>query len=234
MSIWDVRFESAEHFFDNALVRLYKINDGSKPMPTHSVVHSHGYYELHLVTKGEYTYTIDGKNLCVRAGELTVIKPDTLHKSVVFSEDIEVSVLGLTVHKISDDSDFCKTLTEKLDETLCTALMLPTRLADKIVDYCMRPVADTVADYCKNKLTACEIAVGLITLICDNDTFYRSSACVDFDIMLETFISMPSVTLKQMAQRLNYSERHLARMIKSRYGMSLTDLRRNIYEKNTP
>jgi len=44
--------------------------------------HFHPYYEFYYLCKGEVDYLVDGKIYSVRKGDLVVIPPNTLHKSI--------------------------------------------------------------------------------------------------------------------------------------------------------
>lgn len=229
MSVWDITFESAEQRFGDAQIQLFRIDslkehrlENAETSPQR---HIHQFYELHVLSGGGHRYSIDGRNVTVGAGEAILIRPGQPHLSIVPRKDVSFSVLGLSVTQVDDNGHFYRVLMDSLDRAAGKPLPLPAPLADKISRYSHNAPAASVRQYCRRQLRACEIIVNLLEAVFEEDSPYVSTEGTDLAIMLDTFIGNRHITLQEMADRLNYSPRHLARIIKKRYGKTLRELR---------
>ncbi len=229
MSVWDIVFDCAEQRLGDALVQLFHI-DTTKHHPNWDIpteeLHTHQFYELHVLSSGSYNYRIGDKAVPVNAGELLIIKPGTPHLSVINNPDLTYSVLGLSLTRLSTESGhFYNTLTDCLDRAAEKPIPLSEAMMERIYRYSHAAPSVNVRQYCRRQLKVCEIIVGLFEAVVDEDSPYVATDGTNLAIMLDTFIDDRHVTLQEMAERLNYSPRHLARIIKTRYGKTLRELR---------
>lgn len=231
MSVWDIEFESADQSFGDALVKIHRITNEKKDSHP-GTTHSHGYYELHLITKGMYVFRLEDREVEVLRGQMLIIPPDLVHETVVMNSNFEDAVLSLTLEKQSGNAGFYKCFTDGLMRSAGTAITISQDLVRKIAGYCTFAPSNSVRQYCVRKLAACEILVNLFQEICGNDRLFYSGENVNFDMMLETFVNDHGISLPDMAERLGYSQRQLSRIIKKRYGATLTQLRSSSKSKS--
>lgn len=225
MSVWDIEFEIETVSFSDTEISLYKIKNGSRKEPLEST-HAHSYYELHLLVKGEYRYSINGTAVMVRAGEAIIIKPEDRHKAVVPDENTQIACIGFNVRWDEADDGVGNYFATVFDNNAVCPLPIKRPLFHKLLEYYLSPPRKSIHQIFHRKLEACEIIVGLLDALAGKDTAYKEADTTGFDIMLETFISNHSITLSEMASRLGYSERQIERKIRERYGKSLREIRR--------
>lgn len=225
MSVWDIEFEIETVLFGNTEISLYKIKNDLPKEPLEST-HAHSYYELHLLVKGEYRYSINETAVMVRAGEAIIIKPEDHHKAVVPGEDTEIACIGFKVYWDDTGESVGKYFASVFDSNAAAALPLKRPLFHKLIEYYLSPPRKSIRQIFHRKLEACEIIIGLLDALAGKDAAYTEADTTGFDIMLETFISNHSITLREMASRLGYSERQIERKIRERYGKPLRELRR--------
>ncbi len=229
MSVWDITFECAEQRFGDAHIQLFRIDTLKEHRLEHDddtpQLHTHRFYELHVLSAGSHRYSVDGKNVTVRAGEAILIRPGQPHLSIVPRKDVTFSVLGLDVTRMDDNGHFYRVLIDSLNRASDKALPLSAPLVDKICRHSHSGPAASVRQYCRRQLRACEIIVNLLEAVFEEDCPYMDTEGTDLAIMLDTFIGNRHITQQEMAERLNYSPRHLARIIKKRYGKTLRELR---------
>lgn len=229
MSVWDIVFDCSEQRLGDALVQLFRIDTAQYHPPVDAVdavPHMHQFYELHVLSEGTHRYHIGEKTVPVRAGQLLIIKPGTQHRSVTPTHGLTYSVLGLGITRQGSESGrFYDVLTDCLNRAAETAIPLPEPIVERIYRYSHAAPSASIRQYCRRQLKACEIIISLMEAIVDEDSPYTATEGTDLAIMLDTFVSSRNVTLQEMAERLNYSPRHLSRIIKKRYGKGLRELR---------
>lgn len=212
--------------FGDALFSLHRIIDETKiKLSETSTLHSHGFYEMHIVTSGSVQYFVNGSTVSVNRGEQILFCPDVEHKVVDQSEDAERHFIDFSIKKIDGSKGFYKYFTEAFDKASGSPLCLSRSFISKVIDYYNSAARQDIKALCRRKLEACEIAVGMLDAVTDNDGEYKEILSSDFDIMLETFVNDPHISIREMSERLGYSERQISRKIKERYGKTLTEIR---------
>lgn len=224
MSVWDIEFEIETVSFGSTEISLYKIKNDSQEGRLERT-HAHSYYELHLLAKGEYRYCINGTEIMIRTGEAIIIRPQDRHKAVVPDENTQIACIGFHVRGDADDG-VGKYFTTVFESNAVCPLSLKRPLFHKLLEYYFSPPRKSIRQILHRKLEACEIVVELLDALAGKDAAYREVDATGFDLMLETFISNHSITLKEMASRLGYSERQIERKIRERYEKSLREIRR--------
>lgn len=229
MSVWDYVFDCAEQRLGDAMVQLFRIDSSgfhTEEQPAAEELHAHQFYELHIASEGSHVYHIGNKTVPLKAGEMLIIRPDCLHQSVGLNEGYVYSVLGLRIARIGTESGrFYEAMTNNLDRATERAIPLPPPIVERIYRYSHASPSSSIRQYCRRQLKACEIIISLFEAVVDEDSPYVATDGTDLAIMLDTFIDNRHLTLQEMAERLNYSPRHLARIIKKRYGKTLREIR---------
>lgn len=214
--------------FGDAVISMYRIRADSEPAER-EFLHRHSYYELHLLLRGEHTFSIGDCVVPVRSGEIVIISPETDHKAVV-DESVQRVVLSLTVKKGSGAESVYAGLIKALTDNLNRAIPLDREQTDLIVAYDRTAAAQGGMAVLRRKLDVCAIVVGLFDALGYGDEKKCARQGVDFHIALEAFVEQSNASLKQIADSLGYSQRHIARKIKERYGKSFSQIRREKYE----
>ena len=225
LSVWDIQLESEDITFGNALVSLYIIKSDTV-IADRGCNHAHSYYELHLVTKGMHTYTVDGKDIPVHAGEMLIIQPKAIHKAVRPKSGLSICVLSLSLRKRSEGEPIFPQLLQSLDAAAGKPIPLDHAFSASIIAYSNSLEISRITDLLHRKLAACQIIVGILDRVGCDGTNDRNIPQADFDIILETLVCNSDVSLSEIAKRLGYSQRQISRKIKSRYGKTFSQLRK--------
>lgn len=212
--------------FGDALFSLHRIIDESKiKSGENSTLHSHGFYEMHIVTSGSIEYFVNGGTVVVSKGKQILFCPDAEHRVISQSVDAERHFIDFSIKKIDGSRGFYKYFTDAFDSVSGIPLCFSRVFVSKVIDYYNSSVRQDIKALCRRKLEACEIMVGMLDAVTDNDGIYNEKTSSDFDIMLETFVNDPRISIREMSERLGYSERQISRKIKERYGKTLTEIR---------
>lgn len=233
MSVWDIRIESEEVCFGGTSVSLHKILEPVNYNPSEGMLHTHCYYELHLIVQGSYTYRIKDASIQVNAGELLIIKPEHVHRAVVQKNGVQIVILGLSLKALQPCDSFYPYFVKSLDDNASVPLCLPRPLFHNFISYSLLSADSSIRSLCHRKLEACEVIVRLFELIGSDSVVRSEAAPTGFDIVLETLIQNPEITLQEIAVRMGYSQRQLSRKIKEKYAMTFRQLRKEIKENET-
>lgn len=224
----EIELEQQEMTFGDAVISLYRIKGGSDDVQQ-DYLHRHSFYELQLLLRGAYDYVIDDRTIHVAGGEMVIIGSEVCHRAVV-DDGLQRVVLSITVKKRQNGEMVFDQLTKCLEKNLHRAISISRDLAERIAAFDRVAVARSGMAVLHRKLDACTIVVGIFDAMGYGNAGNAAPQGVDFDIALEAFVEHSGATMKQIAESLGYSQRHIARKIKARYGKSLTQIRREKYE----
>jgi AraC-like DNA-binding protein len=94
-----------------------------------------------------------------------------------------------------------------------------------------RPLYDCVPGICRLKAAAACFLSDLFHLLSpyatETGTSPEPPCDTEVAVLLENMVNRPDITLEQIAEAINYSTRHTARLIKNIYGASLSEIRRS-------
>ncbi len=209
------------------------------------VSHSHQYYELHLVVRGEGLIDFGGKSVVLSAGEAVVIEPGCEHLPIQISGDgAENLTLAFSVHQIPGEGGayayFTGTLLALTEQnavfTPPPALISDLRLISRMSE------TGSLRDYCYVKTVCCRAVFLLFDCINQfrTDKQFRADMPVrragaaespdgeSIGILLENLLNEPSIPLGQIARRLGFSERQTQRLIRRQYGKSFRAVRQDM------
>ncbi len=228
MSVWDFKFESEEIQFGDVCISAHTIVGNSVTPPLKaSTMHSHGFYKLHIVTEGSYEFFSNGETIVLNKGEQILFIPDGEHKTKQITDTAHREHFIFSIRKVDGNKGFYKYFTEGLKNISGKALKLPKSLVCRILDYNNAPLCRNIGRHCFRKLEVGSIIVGILETVAVNEKPYDNNLNLDFDIMLETFVQNSEISIREMSERLGYSERQISRKIKERYGKTLTEIRRS-------
>ena len=191
--------------------------------------HKHSYYEIHVCRNTTAIYSFTDKRVTICDGQILIIPPNTEHVSIdrrVYSEK-DIIVLSFELKRIKGDKRFFSVLTNALNDNATVPLAIK-----HIARLNLELLSDnnsyrTVKGMCRLKSIATQLIVFLVDAIVSEE---KDAICEekDTDILIETMINHSAVTLDDIAKATNYSKRHVSRLIKSKYGVSLGELKKKL------
>ncbi len=222
-------YDTAVHLGD-ALIKLYHIESKTNPYPVPDrTYHHHFYYELHLMTRGLQHFTIeDNEKIPLRASQMLIIPPFTMHYPFEKNDEDEEIILILTLEPAVGDSGFFACFSAALETQSRRPVDIPPTLFSKLLHFHTLCSTANVRDICRRTAFAYEIVFEFFDTLNAFDHIgkvARSAERENLLIALEYFVSEKSFTLTDISKRLGYSTRHTARLVKQIYGKSLSALR---------
>ena len=206
--------------FGNACFKVYKISVGNvgKNMPK---IHCHKYYEIHFALSGKKVYQFNDKQIELTANQMLIIPPETTHTRIDdLAENYNCSVLELALEKIQGTPD----LYASLKETLAIQSLKPLTFNAEIFENLNKFKNLDQNSYCELKTSAYLVINSLIAYLGAVKSKNNSRPnCDDLGVLMDSLINK-GATLKEIALEINYTERHTARLIRQRYGETLTSL----------
>ena len=215
--------------YGDAVFRIYHIRLTGRRALQEMVSHDHQYYELHFAQQGEYPYRVDGKQLLLRANHLLIIPPGMAHESVGLPDDYRYAVLSLSLSQKNGDGGFYSYFKAALDRSVCTPIAAPPSLADHMVQFKRWELYRTVKGCCYLKARASALLFELFDLLGFAPEDGHRHADFDYEdrlILLDNLLNQHEFTLRDIAEQINYTPRHTARLIRKIYGHSLSELRK--------
>ena len=224
-----VHLEIEEIQFGDATIKIQRARTNRV---THdqqqALTHAHDYYELHLVKRGSYVFTINEKLVTAESGSLIILDPGCTHKMVMPEAETEIISLGLHIIKEEEPRNFYDYLISCLQRNVRVPLMLEKPLINKLVNYYHAPARKSVHQLFHRKLEACEILTLLFEMLASDTDIEEEVYGNSFDMLLDVLVNDPKYTLREIAQQLGYSERQMNRKIHARYGVGLREFRKGL------
>lgn len=196
------------------------------------VMHSHFYYEIHYALRGQCRYRFKDRELTLREGQMLLIPPEILHAAVELSSDHhELQVISLSLAETDGAGRFYPAFLAMLEAAACTPMVAPAGLSDYVDIFQQQELYGSVLGICQLKSAAASLVRDLFQLLSPYAPETPASPDLSCDaevaILLENMVNRPDISLEQIAAAVNYSTRHTARLIKSIYGASLSEIRRS-------
>ena len=220
--------------YGDALFRLYQFQLSPHKKSTQHSLHEHQFYELHLAFGGSYSYALGKEQIPVRRGQMLLIPPDVPHLSVAPPCDTyDYAVLSFSLSKQGEEDGcfayFRNTLEQAAKQPLTMSAALSAR-AKELSDSSLSQVCHSVRNTCAYKTMASAFIYALFDSIngfqSDGTSLRANQDSNDRLVLLEALVNTPGRSLGEIAAAIHYSPRHTARLIRSIYGMSLSELRR--------
>ena len=186
------------------------------------ILHSHTYYELHLLSKRSVIFRLSDRILTLNPNELLIIPPQTLHYS---NADVgATTVLSLSLSPISNDKNCHEIFMHALQEHALRPLHFPCTEDISLLNQ-DEPYRSFLG-ICKLKMVAAGFIYQLFAQLVENASIAVPGK-QDALVLMDNMINRPDVTLAEIASTINYSQRHTARLIEKYYGTSLSQLRKD-------
>ena len=217
--------------YGDALIKFYRIYTAqTEPAENEVDFHGHKYYECHFVENGDCIFSLEETEIPMHALQLMIIPPDIGHCSVEDRANVKNYVLEFTVESIkSEKRGFYAIFRHLLERASGHPVSVSSELVRLVSAFRTMAVPVTAEAYCQCVAVATEIVVLLFAELSKNlnsDVFKTIvPSSTDFRVLLDVYMCDPHYTLEKIAEVLGYSKRHLARLIYSIYGMSLSDVR---------
>ncbi|MBP3918873.1 MAG: AraC family transcriptional regulator [Clostridia bacterium] len=223
--------------FGDAALTLFRVEQaGEKPNSFLSgipLIHTHLYYECHLLLHGKTTFQIGDRAVALCAHQLLIIPPMQDHlpfcADCTCQAEIEEHVLGLTLEAADGEGGFYSYFHAALMQAACTLIVLSDDLYDRINRFWSGFDGDGLRAQCRQMTEVYPLLFALFDTI---NGFQPSLQSVrdtnsgDIAVALDYFVNELCYTLSDIAQALGYSYRHTARLIRETYGDSLAGVRR--------
>ena len=229
--IRSVSLDYGDTRFSLYLIELPKeCQSPTAPLPQGIQMHSHFYYEIHYATQGQCLYRFPDRELVLQKGQMLLIPPETLH----FAQDLNpktIQVISLSLSVTEEPGKFHPAVLSMLDAVACQPIAAPRGLPGYVDILQDRELYTSVLGICRLKAAAADLVRDLfqaLRVYCEEPAAAPETPCDgEVTILLENMVNRPDITLEQIAAAVNYSTRHTARLIKSIYGASLSEIRRS-------
>ncbi len=191
--------------------------------------HTHKHYECHFVENGEYLLETESERITVPPGHLIVVPPGTGHFTVL-RDDLAKYVMAFSLEKAeSENQGFCAIYKSLLESVAMRPLPVSAALIEKAAEVQEMEIPFTAAEYCRCMriaLAGMEQLFSEINEQAAEKLFGKDVAGEgEFSVLLNLYVGDQEYSMEEIAERLGYSPRHLARVIQRKYGMSLAEYR---------
>lgn len=223
-------------FFENGMdVAIYRHFRYLTP-----IAHQHSFFEVVCVLQGNCTNYIHGQELSMLPGDVCIIPPNTMHALSAFRDDCMILNLLLRTSTFVKTflGDFSDTdiLTDFFTQTLYGTKKIPYLLCRTgndagVINYAIYAYDESRknARY-KNRMLNSIISAFFISMLQshekdflipkDNGTFADENLIFILRYMQEHY---NHITMKELAEFFNYSERHMQRILQTYTGMSFSE-----------
>lgn len=211
--------------YGNANISFFNIHiEGEKQVS--SDVHKHIYYELHFSFDLTLSCSVNGKTLEIPKNSLFIIPPGTDHTSIYPAKDVEKKhiVLALSIKKTQKGGDFYSSLISALNKKALTPISFNEISKNELLLFEDRELYHSLLGVCRLKAVASELIFKTLTALLSKENCEVEGE-KDIYVLIDNMIQYRDFTLDEIARETNYSKRHISRIIKNRYGMSLSKLR---------
>lgn len=215
--------------YGDAAFRVFHISLLSSSEITHNP-HSHQYYEIHLCASGTYNYEIEGAVIPLHANQMLIIPPSTTHLPVHRADRYHSAVLSFSLSEKKGKIGFHRAFEDALKKHAAHPITVPAHLLQQLTAIEKSDWSGSLKSYCRLKAEVSALIFSLFETLNAFET-PKGIGGLDHDredvrVLLDNLLNNRSLSLKEIAERINYSERHTARLIQQTYHMSLTQLRR--------
>ncbi|MBQ8743046.1 MAG: AraC family transcriptional regulator [Clostridia bacterium] len=194
-----------------------------------AICHTHSYYELHLSCVKNLTLNTKNGDVSLGTNELIIIPPSTPHMSINYeSIDSDMTcVIALSVTKLPSGENFYSSFISALDRNALIPIPFHKSMTKDLQLLKNTELYRTMLGQCRLQAIASGFVCDLLYLLPDREELLCASK-KEVSVLIDTMITYPTTTLEDIADATNYSKRHVSRLIKSYYGMSLSEIRKKL------
>lgn len=206
----------------------FQVPANTDSVPTH---HAHRFYEWHLAHNGSHLYEINGQHIPLWPNQLLIIPPNVNHASVPMEvADYEYSVLAVSLTKIEGECGFYSFFEKVLNDYALSPINVPLSFSRRMAELSKKVSFPSIKENCYLKMQSSTLIYELFELLDRYHTAkepHNSGVSIENRLtLLDTVINNPQCSLTDIAAAINYSPRHTARLIRTTYGCSLSELRK--------
>lgn len=197
-------------------------------------LHCHRYFEVHCNTGAPRTLSLPTGEIHLERDQLLLICPGCMHYSVPYQA--AYGVLSFELRQCCGEEGFYRHFSGLLNALHLKPLPATRKFKAFLDEFTALNPGNTVMGFCQSKLVGLNLLVALLENlsafagVC-GDAAYIPEHTEAFDAALDMMI-YGSATLQQIADSLGYSPRHTARLIHSRYGASLSQIRKQLAQQS--
>ena len=211
--------------YGDAKISLFHI--GTKKASLEDAIwHNHCYYEIHVVTEGSYTCCFEEKQITLHANEFLIIPPQLHHWSTTVEPSAPTKryILSLALEQTEGPEKLWSLFSQALQSNILAPIPFSGLHRDQLDIFLNKPLYGTVLGMCKLKHAAAALVLWLFEHLLKEDPLLARSD-TDTDILIDNLVHRPDISLDEIAEAANYSKRHVSRLIRQRYGSTLSQLR---------
>jgi hypothetical protein len=161
----------------------------------------------------------------IQKGKMIIIPPDTVHTSIIPEGKKKPTVLSLSFERVDGDERFYDNFLSLLYKNA----LVPISVRDLYdVDFgvlCNSKIYNTMLGQLKLKSVAADFLYKFFKLI-NGGEVKTVGGGRDINVLIDNLINKPDITVRKISEVTNYSQRQITRIIKQKYGMTLTDIKR--------
>lgn len=209
--------------YGDALVSFYNI-ELQPSKDEGNIRHRHCYFEFHIA-EDTYTLEVGQQSTDIQKGKVIIIPPDTVHTSIIPEGKKKPTVLSLSFERVDGDERFYDNFLALLYKNA----LVPISIRDLYdVDFgvlCNSKIYNTMLGQLKLKSVAADFLYKFFKLI-NGGEVKTIGGGRDINVLIDNLINKPDITVQKISEVTNYSQRQITRIIKQKYGMTLTDIKR--------
>lgn len=213
--------------------RTYSNNPANFSKRKSDLYHSHLFYEIHIVRE-QSSFIINDKVLVAKSGSIVIISPYTDHFSYFNSSNNNNHVFSLMLDKNNNPDDFYPYYKRLLDDASTKCIMLSDNLFKQLIAFHSTQYKHTPKDIMKAKSTAYNVMGNLFDELGNFSKLKYDTANIPQKnlseneelVVLQEFVNDARIPLSVIAESMNYSSRHLSRIIQRVYGKPFSEIRK--------
>ena len=189
------------------------------------ILHRHSYYEVHFSGDSYLDYQFGDKTVSLAPNQIIIIPPNVLHYSVGGLKKSAPIVISFSISQPQGDNKLLTALTTALKVISLKAIGFSAIPAEELILLGKPELYNSFLGICKLKAVAADFSHKLFALALKGKDFTVSDDA-DALVLIDNLINIPDITIKDIAAATNYSERQISRLIKSHYGLTLSQIKR--------
>lgn len=220
-----IKYGDAEFTFYN--IKLLELYDRPEQNAT---LHAHKSYELHFLTKGEYTFRTNDEEITVKSGNYLIIPPQLVHYSAVTSDSFESIVIHFQLEKKSGKKGLFDYFEKTLADHAYKSLKASTELMKNVTDFKKSNNMSGIAGMCFRKANLTGFVYNMFDSLngfrLEDDSESVTEDKSDILFLIDHMVTSRTYTLNDIAERTGYSRRNISRLILAIYKMPYSEMKR--------
>lgn len=215
--------------YGDAQVSFYNIELQSTE-DSGNVEHRHCYFEVHIA-EDSYTLMVGQQSIDMPKGKMIIIPPDTVHTTKLPCGKKKPTVLSMSFERTNGNKRFYDNFLYVLYKN--ALVPISAQGLDDVELSALRnsKLYSTMLGQMKLKAVTAEFLYKFFKVINAGDV-KSVGRDRDITVLIDNLINKPDMTVKKISEATNYSPRQITRIIKQRYGMTLTEFKesKNFYD----